>query len=106
MFASVFDNLMGKQQQIKNNNEDVDEGSAVQAHKQFYGGQSGDSQATNGNVGAAAAMQALKMFTGGGSSGSAPASGGQSQFIGIAMAQAAKLFDQQSASGNTVSSSV
>jgi hypothetical protein len=52
----------------------------------------------------AAAMQALKMFTGG-SSGSAGAAGGggQNQFVGMAMAQAAKLFDQQSSSGNTVS---
>ena len=48
---------------------------------------------------AAAAMQALKMFNGGGASAN---QGGQSQFIGMAMAQAAKLFDQQSANGNTV----
>jgi hypothetical protein len=49
-------------------------------------------------------MQALKMFTsgsGGGSHGSQ--GGGQNAFIGMAMAQAAKLFDQQSAQGNTVS---
>jgi hypothetical protein len=44
-------------------------------------------------------MQALKMF-GGGSAGSASGAGGQNQFIGMAMAQASKLFDQQSASGN------
>jgi hypothetical protein len=50
----------------------------------------------------AAAMQALKMFTGGQGGGSG--GGSQNQFVGMAMAQAAKLFDQQSASGNTVSS--
>jgi hypothetical protein len=44
-------------------------------------------------------MQALKMFTGG-SSGGSSGGGGQNQFIGMAMAQASKLFDQQSASGN------
>jgi hypothetical protein len=43
-------------------------------------------------------MQALKMFTGGqgGSGGNQ-----QNAFIGMAMSQAAKLFDQQSAAGNT-----
>ena len=50
-------------------------------------------------MGAAAAMQALKMFSGG-SGGSGK--GGQSEFVGMAMGQAAKLFDQQSASGNAV----
>lgn len=45
-------------------------------------------------------MQALKMFTGGQAGGSG---GGnmQNQFIGMAMSQAAQLFDQQSAQGNT-----
>lgn len=46
--------------------------------------------------GSAAAMQALKMFNGGGSSGG----GSSQQFMGMAMGQAAKLFDQQSAAGN------
>jgi hypothetical protein len=41
-------------------------------------------------------MQALKMF--GGSSGGG--GGGQNKFIGLAMGQAAKLFDQQAAQGN------
>jgi hypothetical protein len=105
IFATAFDNLMGKKQQIQDEG-DVDEGSAVQAHKQFYGNEGGGQQADERNMGAAAAMQALKMFTGGsggGSGGGSAPSGGQSQFIGIAMAQAAKLFDQQSANGNTVS---
>ena len=44
-------------------------------------------------------MQALKMFSGGQGGGQA---GGnqQNQFVGMAMGQAAKLFDQQSAGGN------
>ena len=50
-------------------------------------------------------MQALKMFGGGqGSSGSAGGGGGgggQNAFVGMAMGQAAKLFDQQSSQGNT-----
>ena len=53
-----------------------------------------------------AAMQAMQMFNGGGggqSGGAAAAGGGgQNQLIGMAMAQASKLFDQQSAAGNVV----
>jgi hypothetical protein len=44
-------------------------------------------------------MQAMKMFTGGQSAGQGSP---QSAFMGMAMGQAAKLFDQQSAQGNTV----
>ena len=53
-------------------------------------------------------MQALKMFTGqGGGQGQGGglgggAGGGQNQFIGMAMAQASKLFDQQAGQGNVV----
>jgi hypothetical protein len=43
-------------------------------------------------------MQALKMFNGGSSQ---QASGGQNKFIGLAMSQAAQLFDQQSSQGKT-----
>ena len=68
-------------------------------------------------IGAGAAMQALKMFTGGGEHaqgmgghgsgmGAGSAGGGSSEgkFIGMAMAQASKLFDEQSGSGKVVSS--
>ena len=52
-------------------------------------------------------MQALKMFSGGGAGsggqGSQGAGNSQSQFIGMAMSQASKLFDQQSANGNVSS---
>jgi hypothetical protein len=44
-------------------------------------------------------MQALKMFSGG--QGGSSGGGSQNQFIGMAMAQASQLFDQQSAAGNT-----
>lgn len=59
-----------------------------------------------------AAMQALKHFTsGGGGQGQGGGlgggvGGGQNQFVGMAMAQASKLFDQQSAQGNVVSISI
>ncbi|KAK4565257.1 hypothetical protein LTR86_003874 [Recurvomyces mirabilis] len=59
-------------------------------------------------MGSAAAMQALKMFSGGSGGGSQQqggqqGGGGQNQFVGMAMAQASKLFDQQHAQGNVQS---
>lgn len=50
-------------------------------------------------MGNAAAMQAMKMFTGGGSSGGST----QSEFIGLAMSEASKLFEQQSSVGKVSS---
>jgi hypothetical protein len=44
-------------------------------------------------------MQALKMFTGGQAAGQGSQ---QNAFMGMAMGEAAKLFDKQSAQGNTV----
>lgn len=85
----------------KAKNEDVDEDDAIKQHEKFYGGHGdNNSQASSGNVGAAAAMQAAKMFNSGGSQ---QASGGQNQLIGLAMGQAAQLFDKQQAQGKTVS---
>lgn len=55
-------------------------------------------------MGSAAAMQALKMFTGGGSSSSSSGSS-QSEFIGLAMSEASKLFEQQSSQGRVSSGS-
>lgn len=72
----------------------------MQSHQQFFGGGGGGGQqASSGSMGSAAAMQALKMFTGGQSGGS---QGGNSQnaFVGMAMGQASKLFDQQASQGN------
>lgn len=53
-------------------------------------------------MGSAAAMQALKMFSGGGS-GNTQSGNSQNAFVGMAMAQASKLFEQQSAQGNVQS---
>ncbi|KAF2674325.1 hypothetical protein BT63DRAFT_419621 [Microthyrium microscopicum] len=47
-------------------------------------------------------MQALKNFTGGNPQAAQSQSGSsQNDFMGMAMGEAAKLFDQQSAQGNT-----
>ncbi len=51
-------------------------------------------------MGSAAAIQALKMFSGGGS-GNTQQGNSQNAFIGMAMAEASKLFDNQSQQGNT-----
>lgn len=48
-------------------------------------------------------MQALKMFSGGGGHQQQQQQGGQNAFIGMAMGQASKLFDQQSQQGRVES---
>lgn len=94
----------------------------VGAHQAMYGGGGGEGGGRHGSetVGAGAAMQALKMFTGGGGGGGGGGmmggggghqgggyqggGGGQNAFVGMAMGQASKLFDQQSQEGRLVSS--
>ena len=80
---------------------EVDEQHAVQSHQAMYGGHGGDAGPRthdSGTVGAGAAMEALKMFTGGGGGG---AEGGfdKNKLIGLAMAQAGKLWDEKAGSG-------
>jgi len=109
LFSSALGMLSGNKQNLQHG--DIDEDDAVRQHQNMYGSGGGNHPASSGNVGAAAAMQALKMFTGGGSGGGMGGQqqqhqgggGAQNQFIGMAMAQAAQLFDKQSAQGNTVS---
>ena len=86
--------LSGKKDKLKD--EDVDEDDAVKQHEKFYGGggHGGNEQASSNNVGAAAAMQAMKMFNNG--------SNEDAKFIGMAMGQAAQLFDKQQSEGKTV----
>ena len=111
---SLFQNALGH---LQNNHQSyggqgINEGEAVNAHQAMYGGQGGGGHSSQ-TVGAGAAMQALKMFTGGGGGGGGMMGGGggmgagsqgggagQNQFVGMAMAQASKLFDQQSGQGN------
>lgn len=82
----------------KAKNEDLDEEDAMKQHQNFYGGGGGNHEASSNNVGAAAAMQAAKMFNSGSNE---QAAGGQNKLIGMAMAQAAQLFDEQSSQGKT-----
>ncbi|KAG9997271.1 hypothetical protein KCU78_g17030, partial [Aureobasidium melanogenum] len=99
--SNLFSNALGMLSGHKAQQEDVDEDDAMRQHQQFYGGAGQPHPASSGSMGSAAAMQALKMFNqGGGSSGSGNAPKSQNDFIGLAMSQAAKLFDQQSSQGN------
>jgi len=101
IFSSVLSALGQNKQNIGNSH--LDEQHAVQSHQQFYGNGGGSGQqADSGSMGSAAAMQALKMFTGG-QSGNSQGGNGQNAFVGMAMGQASKLFDKQSAQGNVAS---
>jgi hypothetical protein len=77
---------------------EVDEQHAVQAHNAMYnnGGDEQGRSHDSSTVGAGAAMQALKMFTSGGSS-----DGGmdKNKLIGLAMAQAGKLWEEKQGAG-------
>jgi hypothetical protein len=99
--GNLFSQAMSFLGKNKHDNEDIDEQQMVGAHQQLYGNQTNNRPHDANTLGAGAAMQALKMFSAG---GAGTASGNsQSQFIGIAMAQAGKLFDQQSGQGNVAS---
>lgn len=84
----------------------------ISAHQAMYGGGGDDQQQHDSRaVGMGAAMQALKMFTSsqGGGSGAGAGAGGaggadMNSLIGMAMAQAGKLFDEKQSAGSVVSS--
>ena len=67
----------------------------------FFGSNQDSQPATSSSLGNAAAVQALQLFLS--SSSPEPQSQNKSAFVGLAMAQAAKLFDAQSAAGNVSS---
>lgn len=111
LFSTALSMLSGKKQEYAN--EDLDEQSAVQAHQSLYSDendgrnpppqqQQQQQQHSSATLGAGAAMQALKMFSGGGGGGQQPPQS-QNAFIGLAMGQASKLFDQQSQQGKVES---
>ncbi|KAK8072459.1 hypothetical protein PG996_005807 [Apiospora saccharicola] len=97
---SLFSTLLGALTQKKQSlaSQEVDEEDAVKQHKKHYAGDEDGCEGDNQSMGAAAAMQALKMFTGG-ASGNSQQGNSQSAFIGTAMAEASKLFDQKQAQG-------
>jgi len=101
LFSNALSFIQGRASSAANG--DIDEKHAVKAHQAMYGSGEGGQTHDSGTVGTGAAMQALKMFTGGGSD-----DGGmdKNKLIGLAMAQAGKLWDEKEGSGaNMVSSS-
>lgn len=86
------------QERNSGSDHDVDEEHAVNSHQRYEQGGNMDSR----DMGAGAAMQALKMFN----SGSSGASGGgqdKNAFIGLAMAQASKMWEEKNGKGEAVS---
>ncbi|KAK2745889.1 hypothetical protein FQN57_003502 [Myotisia sp. PD_48] len=84
--------------------EDIDEEKVVGAHQQLYGDGRDDRKHDADSLGAGAAMQALKMFMSdsGKQDQQAHAPKGaadQNKLVGIAMAQAGKLWEQKNKNG-------
>lgn len=81
---------------------DIDEQHAVKAHQALYGGGGDEEHHDSRSVGAASALQALKMFMSEGGGGGGAGSGGgfdQNALIGMAMAQAGKVWDEKESQG-------
>lgn len=104
---NLFSQAMSFLGENKHSDEDLDEQRMIGAHQNLYGNKNNDHPHDANGLGAGAAMQALKMFTNGGGGAGGMGSQGhgnsQSQFIGMAMAQAGKLFDQKSGQGKVAS---
>lgn len=94
--SDLFSNIMNAvgQKQDKIQNEDIDEEDAVKQHQHAY---QNDGKGNSSSLGTAAAMQTLKKFTQ--SDNSASSASGQGAFLGMAMAEASKLFDDKAAKG-------
>ncbi|KAI5800497.1 hypothetical protein FPQ18DRAFT_252594 [Pyronema domesticum] len=103
LFSQALGFLSGKEKDLQR--EDVDEREYVRNHKDLYE-QGGNGQKDSRSLGQAAALQALKHFTGGSSSNQQSAGKDQNAFIGLAMAEAVKLFDNQSSKGNVTKQDV
>lgn len=88
--ASFFSNAMTMMSGQQGGS--FDQQSVQAAHQQTYNGENVSSQ----GAGQAAALQALKKFSGGSSGGG----GSPNEFMGIAMAEAAKLFDGGNVQGD------
>lgn len=103
LFSSAFSMLKNFS---KDDKDDIDEDDVMRKHDQAYNQNQAGNMSAN-SMGAAAALQAFKMFTSGQQQQQPQqqqSSGGnmQSKIIGMALAEAAKMFDQSggAASGN------
>ncbi|KAF4988337.1 hypothetical protein FDECE_15094 [Fusarium decemcellulare] len=95
----LFSNILGSlgQKQTKLANEDLNEEDAIKQHKQAY--DSENEEEDNKSMGTAAAIQALKLFNKGEAQSGSGSSSSQSAFLGLAMAEASKLFDDKASKG-------
>lgn len=111
LFSGILDSLIQKKKKAEIDKDDVDEPTAIKNHKKYFDDDEDDDDddVNERNMGTAAAMQALKMFTGHGAADTSltggAAAAGKSQFIGLALSEASKLFDKQSAQGKVSSGS-
>ncbi|KAI9636396.1 uncharacterized protein MKK02DRAFT_45104 [Dioszegia hungarica] len=100
LFSSAFGFLSNMN---KDDKDDVDDDEVLRKHDEAYNKGNAGGMSAN-SIGSAAALQAMKMFTSGQSGNAEQSSGGnmQSKVIGMAMSEAAKLFDNSggAASGN------
>ena len=93
LFKSAVSFMKSQAQKKGDDDDDVDEEKAVEAHDRAYNQKQGSSLDAK-SMGTAAALQAFKQFSqGGGSNEPKHNEDGKSKLIGMAMAQAAKLFD-------------
>ncbi|KAG6047070.1 hypothetical protein E4U17_007641 [Claviceps sp. LM77 group G4] len=92
LFANVMSVIGQKQGKLQS--EEIDEQDAVKQHQQAY---QNDGKGDSSTLGTAAAMQALKLFTQ--SNHSVNSTSGQGAFLGMAMTEASKLFDDKAAQG-------
>jgi hypothetical protein len=77
----------------------VNEDHVTNAHQQVYGG--GDASSVSASaLGSAAALQTLKSFVSGGGQQSNSGGDTQTKMIGLAMSEAAKMFDQTGNNGD------
>jgi hypothetical protein len=100
--TSLFSSALNFLKDRKNDDNDVDEEKAANAHQAMYGSGSSNQQHDSNTVGAGAAMQALKMFAGGNESSGSSGGMDKNKLIGLAMAQAGKLWDEKNGSGGNV----
>ncbi|KAJ5625478.1 hypothetical protein N7510_001787 [Penicillium lagena] len=98
--SSLFDSALGflqeNQHKFSGSDSDINEEHAMRAHQQMYNESAEGRTHNSSDVGAGAAMQALKMFSSG------EGGGDKNQFVGMAMAQASKLWDQKADAGGNM----
>ncbi|KAH7320002.1 hypothetical protein B0I35DRAFT_225688 [Stachybotrys elegans] len=95
--SELFSSILGAIGQNKSRlaAEDIDEEDVVKKHKKSYNDDDDDDDADDDRLGSAAAIQALKLFN----QGETGDKQGKGAFIGLALSEASKLFDDREAKG-------